>query len=159
MLAISDPIAPGETATLFVLVPNVDLKPVAVWMDPPTAATFEGPLRADVLTPGETVDLCGVISASVRLVVQNRNGGETVRFRAEIQFAPDLSRIEYDLRNLVESTWRQGRDHPERLLFDAKDAHALLGSANAVPNRRERGRRPDGGPRGATGGPHRRRRA
>jgi hypothetical protein len=129
MLAVSDPIAPGETATLFVLFPHSDLrlelKPVAVWMDPPTAAAFEGPLRIDVLTAGETVDLCGVITASARLVVQNKNGAEAVRFRAEIQLAPDLSRMEHDLGNLVERTWRQGRDDPDRARFDADDEKAL----------------------------------
>jgi hypothetical protein len=129
MLATSDPIAPGETATLFVLVPHSDprleLKPVAVWMDPPTAAAFEGPLRVDVLTAGETVDLCGVIAASVRLVVRNKNGAEAARFRAEIQLAPDLSRMERDLGDLVERAWRQGRDSPEHAQFDANDEEAL----------------------------------
>ena len=129
MLATSEPIRPGETATLFLLLPDsdprVDLRPVAVWMDPPTAAAFEGPLRVDVLTPGETVDLCGVIAASVRLVVRNKNSAEAVRFRAEVQLAPDLSRMERDLGNLVDCTWREGRDHPERLAFNARDAEAL----------------------------------
>src|SRR5579872_4536387 len=129
MLATSDPIAPGETATLFVLVPHSDprleLNPVALWMDPPTAAAFEGPLRVDVLTAGETVDLCGVIAASVRLVVRNKNGAEAVRFRAEIQLAPDLSRMERDLGDLVERAWRQGRDHPEHASFDTNDERAL----------------------------------
>ena len=134
MLATSDPIAPGETVTLFVLVPRsdprVELKPVAVWMDPPTAAAFEGPLRVDVLTPGETVDLCGVIAASIRMVVQNKNGAASVRFRAEIQLAPDISRMAHDLGNLVEQAWREARDDPERSPFDEHDTTAL-GSAPA----------------------------
>jgi hypothetical protein len=129
MLATSEPIRPGETATLFVLIPKsdprVDLKPVGVWMDPPTAAAFEGPLRVDVLTAGETVDECGVLAASVRLVVQNRRSAEAAVFRAEIQLAPDLSSMEHELGNIVESIWRRGRDHPEAALFDSHDDRAL----------------------------------
>jgi hypothetical protein len=129
MLAISDPIAPGETATLFVLVPDsdprIELKPVGVWMDPPTAAAFEGPLRVDVLTAGETADVCGVIATSVRLVVTNKNATQAIRFRAEIELAPDLSRIEQDLGMLVDRTWRDSRDHPGRSLFDERDITAL----------------------------------
>ncbi len=127
MLATSDPVAPGETAVLFVLLPadpRFDLKPSAVWMDPPTAAAFAAPLRIDVLTAGETVDVCGVLAPSLRLVVQNRSA-EAVPFRAEIQLGPDLSRMEHHLGNIIESTWRDGRDHPERALFDANDARTL----------------------------------
>jgi hypothetical protein len=94
-------------------------------MDPPTAAAFEAPLRIDVLTPGETVDLCGVISASVRLVVHNKHGADAVRFRAEIDLAQDLSRLEHDLGNIVEGTWRHGRDHPASAGFDVADERAL----------------------------------
>jgi hypothetical protein len=93
--------------------------------NPPTAAAFEGPLRIDLLTAGETVDLCGVIAASVSLVVQNKNSVETTRFRAEIRLAPDLSRMDCDLGNLVELAWKQGRDDPERARFDANDEKAL----------------------------------
>jgi hypothetical protein len=129
MLATSEPIRPGELATLFVLIPphsdpRHELKPVGVWMDPPTAAAFDRPIRVDVLTAGETVDLCGALAPCVRLVVQNRSA-ETAVFRAEIELAPDLSSIEHDLGNMIEATWRQGRDYPDRPLFSPHDAHAL----------------------------------
>lgn len=118
-LILSDVVQPGETVVLFALVPesrlDVELRPAGVWMDPPTAAAFEKPLRVDVLTVGETLDLCGALSASVRLVVRNRSSSPA-RFRAEVELMPDLPRMEQRLGNLVDDAWRKGRDEHKRLV-------------------------------------------
>ena len=112
MLAVSEPIAPGEVAVIFALIPgadaSVDLRPAAVWRDPPTAAAFDLQ-RIDVLTVGETLDEIGHVSSSVRLVVRNRSA-EPARFRAEIELLPDLQRMERTIGNLFDEAWRRGRD-------------------------------------------------
>jgi hypothetical protein len=88
--------------------PDADLKPTAVWRDPPTAVTFELQ-RIDVLTGAETLDEIGHLATSVRLVVRNRSS-QRARFRAEIELSPNLARMERELGNLVDQTWRKGRD-------------------------------------------------
>jgi hypothetical protein len=112
VLAVSEPIAPGEVAVIFALVPSadasLDLRPIAVWRDPPTAAAFDLQ-RIDVLTIGETLDEIGHLASSVRLVVRNRSA-EAARFRAEIELVPDLQRMERQIGNLFDDTWRRGRD-------------------------------------------------
>jgi hypothetical protein len=84
VLAVSEPIAPGEVAVIFALVPSADAsldhRPIAVWRDPPTAAAFDLQ-RIDVLTIGETLDETGHLASSVRLVVRNRSA-EPAQFRA-----------------------------------------------------------------------------
>lgn len=115
MLAVSDLIAPGAVAVIFALVPvvtDVDLRPTVVWRDPPTAAAFDLQ-RIDVLTAGETLDEIGHVAMSVRLVVRNRSA-QPARFRAEISLSPDLGRMERALGNIVEETWRRGRDARSR---------------------------------------------
>lgn len=71
MLAVSEPIAPGEVAVIFALVSgadtSLDLRPVAVWRDPQTAAAFDLQ-RIDVLMVGETLDEIGYVASSVRLL-------------------------------------------------------------------------------------------
>jgi hypothetical protein len=112
MLAVSEPVAPGEVAIIFALLPDggagADLKPVGVWRDPPTAAAFDL-RRIDVLTVGETLDEIGHLAGSVRLVVYNRSP-QIARFRAQIDLEPDLSRMEHQLGNIVDAAWRAGRD-------------------------------------------------
>jgi hypothetical protein len=111
VLAVSEPIAPGETAVIFALVPgdaDADLRPTAVWRDPPTAVAFDLQ-RVDVLTVGETLDEIGHLATSVRLVVRNISA-HPARFRAEIELLPDLARMEHALGNLVDEAWRRGRD-------------------------------------------------
>jgi hypothetical protein len=115
VLAVSDPVAPGEIVVIFALVPGdaaVDLRPTAIWCDPPTAAAFDLQ-RIDVLTAGETLDEIGQVAMSVRLVVRNRSE-RPARFRAEIDLLPDLARMERALGNIVEDTWRRGRDMSRR---------------------------------------------
>jgi hypothetical protein len=110
MLAVSDPVAPGEIVVIFALVPGgtaVDLRPTAIWRDPPTTVAFELQ-RVDVLMPGETLDEIGHAAASVRLVVRNRSS-QRARFRAEIDLLPDLGPMERAL-GIVEDAWRRGRD-------------------------------------------------
>ena len=87
---------------------STDLHPVALWRDPPTAAVFEL-RRLDVLTVGETLDETGHFAASVRLVVFNRST-EARRFRAELELAPDLPKMQRRLGNLFDDVWRVGRD-------------------------------------------------
>jgi hypothetical protein len=112
VLAVSEPIAPGELAVIFALLPSnslgADLKPTAVWRDPPTAAAFDLH-RIDVLTAGETLDETGHLTGSVRLVVRNRSSQVAI-FRAEIELGPDLMRLERDLGNIVDDAWRRVRD-------------------------------------------------
>jgi hypothetical protein len=112
MLAVSEPVAPGAVAVIFALLPSADvgvnLKPVSVWRDPPTAAAFDV-RRIDVLTVGETLDEIGHLAGSVRLVVYNRSP-HIARFRAQIDLEPDLSRMEHELGNIVDAAWRAGRD-------------------------------------------------
>lgn len=115
MLAVSEPIAPGEVAVIFALVPvetHADLKPTAVWRDPPTAAAFELQ-RIDVLTAGETLDEIGYVATSVRLVVRNCSA-QAARFRAEIELLPDLASMARAIGNIVEEAWRRGRDGGSR---------------------------------------------
>jgi hypothetical protein len=111
VLAVSEPIAPGEVAVIFALVAgdaNADLRPTAIWRDPPTAAALELQ-RIDVLTAGETLDEVGHVATSVRLVVRNRSP-QAARFRAEIECIPDLARMERAIGNLFDAAWRRGRD-------------------------------------------------
>ena len=109
MLAVSELVAPGEDAILFVLLPdatsNLELKPVAIWMNPPTAAAFDKPRRIDVLTIGETLDETGELAASVRLVVHNFSA-RPARFVAEIELGPDLPKMERELGTIVDNAWR-----------------------------------------------------
>ena len=115
MLAVSEPIAPGEIAVIFALVPSdahLALNPTAIWRDPQTAAAFDLQ-RIDVLTAGETLDEIGLVATSVRLVVRNRSP-EPARFRAEIELSPDLERMGRALGNVVEDAWRRGRDRGPR---------------------------------------------
>ena len=113
VLAVSDPVAPGARKVVIVLVPSsaadVDLRPVGVWMNPPTAAAFDQPERIDVLTMGETLDECGHCAASVRLVVHNRSSAPA-RFVAQIELAPDVAQVERRLVEIVQRDWRAAYD-------------------------------------------------
>jgi hypothetical protein len=62
-----------------------------------------------VLTVGETLDETGHLAASVRLVVANHSG-HAARFRAEIELAPDLPKMQRQIGNLFDDAWRASRD-------------------------------------------------
>jgi hypothetical protein len=109
LLAVSEPVEPGEKAIVFLLLPD-DVVPYAVWLDPPTAAAFgEKPERIDLLTAGETLDVAGVPRPSLRMVVRNMSRTPAI-FRAQVGLLPDRSKLEHALGNIVDDAWRTARD-------------------------------------------------
>jgi hypothetical protein len=117
VLAVSELLAPGERATLVVLIPDaiadVELVPTGVFMNPPTAAAFGRPERIDVLTVGETLDLCGELAGSVRIVICNRSS-KPARFVASVDLAPNIDALKRDVVQIVERDWRAAYDEAKR---------------------------------------------
>jgi len=109
VLAVSDPVQPGERAVVFVLLPD-DVAVHALWVDPPTAAAFgEKPERLDVLTAAETFDVVQVLRPSLRIVVHNLSDEPCV-YRAQVGLLPNRSKLEHELGNIVDDAWRTAHD-------------------------------------------------
>src|SRR5258708_40270837 len=100
-------IPPGEVAHMICVVPR-RRRLTAVFMDPPTAASFTIE-RIEMLTPGEMHVLSGMLTSGALIAVRN-GSTQAARFRAELECPPDLDRLERELEIIVDRDWRIAYD-------------------------------------------------
>ena len=109
MILESPTIGPGATWTGLSFCAR-DRKVTGIYLDPPSMARFELE-RVDPLTVGEVLAFTAGRYALPGVLVRVRSrAAEPASFRAQIESAPDLSRLEYQLGLLIEDAWSRGGD-------------------------------------------------
>lgn len=104
----SKPIAPGDRAVVWALLPRGRVPTGEASVDPPTAAHFTI-LRIDRLTEGESEVELGRRVEAVRFHVENTSAAPAI-FRAQIDVAINFARESNRLARVVEDGWRRAYD-------------------------------------------------